>query len=342
MEEEYKSFTIDEFVQDAFFYEWVTAPTVHHESFWQSWLYLHPEKRTEVEEARQIIIALISKETASVANYLEQDWQQIQASMGDAKPVSFYRRSIPRRAIAASVLLLLSFGYYFWWQAESHDWQYIVTPYGKQQSVILPDGSEVVLNGNTQLRYATVWDTAAETREVWLDGEAFFHVTKQKKKNVQVSGVPVKFTVHTSHIQVEVLGTAFNVRSRKKQAQVVLSEGSVLVHDTFKDSLMLEPGEMVEFNEQQPRLAKRSVNDKVYTSWKEQKLSFDNQTVADIFRRLEDTYGWKIETNNKVWLQEHYTGSVPVEQVELLFDKLATLYDMRVKRQGKTVWFEKK
>lgn len=345
MEEQYKNFTVEEFIQDAFFYEWVTAPTARHETFWVSWLHLYPEKRIVVEEARQTILKLISEGEAPVADYMEQDWQHLQKALSYIEPLSFPRRNhrnaVQWYAVAACFLLLLGFGLFLWWQAEHHSWNYVETAYGEQQRVLLPDGSAVILNGNSQLRYAAGWEESAAQREVWLDGEAFFQVTRQKKV-LEGSEVPVKFRVHTSRMQVEVLGTEFNVRSRKQQTQVVLTLGSVLVHDGFKDSLLLQPGEMVELNEQQHHLKKREVNDKAFTSWKEQKLIFDNEEIAQIFRRLEDTYGWKIEASDTTWLQQHYTGSVPVDQIELLFDKLAVLYEMEVKKQDQKVWFEKK
>lgn len=350
LEERYKNFTVEAFIQDAFFYEWVTAPTAHHDAFWQKWMHLHPEKKATVEKARQVIKQLISEEGTQVTDFMEQDWQQIRAATDPAKPVISHNRNIQqsaarrgiaqrgvaqRYAVAACFLLLLGFGLYLWWQQNT--WHTITTAYGEQQTILLPDGSEVILNGNSQLRYATDWKHTADKREVWLDGEAFFQVTKFK-----TSGAAVKFTVHTSRMQVEVLGTAFNVRSRKQQTQVVLTEGSVLVHNAAADSLLLQPGEMVELNEQQHRLTKKAVNDKMYTSWKEQKLTFDNEKIEHIFSQIQNTYGWEIETTDTAWLQQRYTGSVPEDQVELLFDKLAVLYDMNMKRQNKKVWFDKK
>lgn len=83
------------------------------------------------------------------------------------------------------------------------------TQYGEQRVVELPDHSVVSLNANSTLRFRNDWSQANTLREVWLDGEAFFSVQKQEG-----AAGPAKFIVHTNDLDVEVLGTRFNVSNR--------------------------------------------------------------------------------------------------------------------------------
>src|SRR6185437_3682694 len=110
-------------------------------------------------------------------------------------------------AVAAS-LTAVAFG--IWWiGARTGHLQYseIRTGYGEIKSVLLPDSSVVTLNANSKLRIPEQW-TEASGRQVWLEGEAYFAVQKK-------AATAEKFVVHTTEVDVEVLGTKFNVNARR-------------------------------------------------------------------------------------------------------------------------------
>ncbi|MBK8505327.1 MAG: FecR domain-containing protein [Saprospiraceae bacterium] len=90
--------------------------------------------------------------------------------------------------------------------------------FGERQKIVLPDGSAVDLNANSSLRLGSQWVEGIQ--EVWLEGEAYFEVEKNLSKGV-------KFTVHTNGPDVEVVGTHFNVDSRKEETRIYLEEGKV-------------------------------------------------------------------------------------------------------------------
>ena len=136
--------------------------------------------------------------------------------------------------IAASVLLVaLLIGFLL--RNSVPDETVVATQYGETQEFTLPDGTEVFLNANSTLRYS-----ADETpREVWLEGEAYFQVVKQKNGLTKRAD---DFRVHTQNLTVRVLGTRFVVDSRKEQ--VVLDEGKVEVQPRTdgQSHLSLAPG----------------------------------------------------------------------------------------------------
>lgn len=107
------------------------------------------------------------------------------------------------------------------------------TAYGQLRVIVLPDSSRVTLNGNSTLRYQADWEALpiGNTREVWLEGEGFFEVTEV----VLSAQSMAKFVVHTPQLDVEVVGTKFNVTNRRHQTQVVLSSGQVKLHERGRE-----------------------------------------------------------------------------------------------------------
>ena len=127
--------------------------------------------------------------------------------------------------VAASILILLgSFYLYDNYRIAklSQTLQCVYVPAGNRTNIQLPDGTSVWLNANTSLRYPMAF--AENSREIMLDGEAYFEVAKDKKP----------FIVKTSKYDVEVLGTTFNVEAYKDKSdfRTMLYEGKVKLYNT--------------------------------------------------------------------------------------------------------------
>ncbi len=239
---------------------------------------------------------------------------------------------LPRMAAAFIGLLLLAGLYYrlFMYQ----DIITFSTGYGQTASRTLPDGSVVTLNGNSTLNYPATWEDG-QAREVSLQGEAFFTVVHTNSHQ--------KFIVATNdQLHVEVLGTEFNVNTRKAGTRVVLSSGSVRLHLPIVHSasgkldkgeeVLMKPGHLVEFSKEKNSYVKKEVDPKIYTSWKEEKLIFDNSTLQEIIGILEETYGLEVVVPDKSLLQERFTGAVPNESAEILLISLSKSFNLKITR----------
>jgi transmembrane sensor len=134
--------------------------------------------------------------------------------------------------IAASVLILISFAVYLF--SDSIFYDTYATSFGMTRNILLEDGSEVTLNANSTLKVPKNLLTS-ESREVWIEGEGFFSIAKKPNR--------VRFLVHTDNLNVEVLGTKFNVNNRRGNTEVVLSEGSIRLTSDFQknDNAVLPP-----------------------------------------------------------------------------------------------------
>jgi len=341
MKDHYADYSVDDFLQDPYFYEWVRFPTPEHQAFWQSWLIQHPEKKDTVEKARRLLKSAIKNEEPLPSHFKAEDWNEIKQKITlSERPKLEYTsdshsiRSLKMWAVAASALLILGVGIALNINTPfSSDWTSVRTQYGEQQPVTLPDGSEVILNGNSTMRYRTNWDDASSEREVWLEGEGFFSVTKQQNEK---QGHFTKFTVHANELLVEVRGTQFNVQNRPENTQVVLHEGKVLIRNEQQDSVLLHPNELAE-TDARTGIRKKAVNAQHFISWKDQVLTFNEEPIKNILDRLENTYGWQIAVQDSSWLQQKYTGSVPTDQIELLFEKFSLLYELDIVYQDQQV-----
>jgi ferric-dicitrate binding protein FerR (iron transport regulator) len=242
---------------------------------------------------------------------------------GKTVPLQASRRIYWRAA--AAIALLIDVGTLLFRLVNRDSLLSVQTAYGVRREITLPDQSVVTLNGNSSLRYAPRWATG-QPREVWLEGEAYFAVKHTAGHQ--------RFTVHMAdQLQVEVLGTKFNVQHRRGVTEVVLQEGKVKVSDQAQVYTM-QPGEMVRRSARSPRLTTRRVNPQVATAWKDNLLIFRDATIVSVVEQLADSHGIRVEFRNQDLKNELFNGSVPADSVALFFTKLEKLYSVEVSREN--------
>ncbi len=257
-------------------------------------------------------------------------WMAIHQGMGTSKARIL---SFRRVAVAASVVVLLAaLGY--WLLPGPAPRVTHRTGYGQTRAVALPDGSRVVLNGNSALSFPARWSTGGP-REVWLDGEAFFAVSHRPDGQKFVVTTPGK-------LRVEVLGTQFNVYQRQQKTKVSLNAGAVRLHigpAGGSSPLLMQPDELVEFDGRLERLTRKKVNAEMISSWKTKKLIFENTSLREVTQLLRDTYGLTATVSDPSLLEERFSGTVPNENLDVLLDGLAGLFDLQISRRGNTIQF---
>ncbi len=210
------------------------------------------------------------------------------------------------------------------------------TPYGSTMEIFLPDSSSVILNGNSKIRYARNWE-GGKKREVWVYGEAYFKVKKYK-----VKGTSVKFVVHANDLNVEVLGTEFNVKNRRKQTVVTLNEGAIqLKSSKILKNMKMTAGETVLFSQEKGIVGKHKQDTKLYSSWKDEELFFENTSLSDIATLLEDNYGYKVTFEDKASKHKAFTGTSPTNDINILLTKLSITHDLTITTNEKSIMIKK-
>jgi len=234
--------------------------------------------------------------------------------------------------IAASVTLVVVIALYFF-RADGAMNRF-ETAFGEQRVISLPDGSVVTLNGNSMLRYTSSWD-GDQDRVVWMEGEAFFDVSH--KQNDQ------RFIVRTEGgMNVQVLGTKFNVKVRRGKAEVMLQEGSVkleIERQAVKKSLMLSPGELVTMDDD--AVSKSFVEADKYVGWKEYRLFFDQTPLSEIAHLLEDTYGLKVMFEDKALSERRLSGEIVAADATDILSAVEEALGVLIERTDDSVTFKR-
>jgi ferric-dicitrate binding protein FerR (iron transport regulator) len=231
-------------------------------------------------------------------------------------------------------IFLLSSGYWLY----THRQTTHSTQYGKTASLTLPDGSRVVLNGNSRLRYAANWDNQ-RTREVWLEGEGFFDITKQTSQDPLHKDY-AHFVVHTADLDVQVLGTRFNVSERKAKTQVVLSSGKVKLGINARphsSPLLMEPGESVEFIHRDEQVVRRKVDPNAYSSWQNSELVFKNTPLFEVADIIESTYGMAMVFQNISQRNRRLTGNIRTDDIDKILKALSRSLNLEFVQVNKQI-----
>lgn len=196
--------------------------------------------------------------------------------------------------MAAAVMLVsfaLAFCYYkrayFIHGSAAIQYAVVVAPKGERKKLTLSDGSTVILNAGSTLRYRVKFDR--HTREVTLlDGEAFFDIQPNDK---------VPFVVATTGTHTRVLGTAFNVQAYQsfEAVKVTVIRGSVAVNGASGQTpVVLLPDEQVTVNTTTGQQAKNHVNADESISWVQGRFQFRNETLANVALILQNRFNVKI------------------------------------------------
>ena len=210
----------------------------------------------------------------------------------------------------------------------------LTVPYGKRFNIQLSDGTQVYLNSGTVLKFPVKF-LSGKDRQVYLQGEAYFDVAKDKVH---------PFKVKADDLNVEVLGTQFNVQAYQEDntTDVVLVEGSVGLFTGESDSELykLRPGERGIFQKDKGQILSENVNTTVYTAWRKGELVFRNMNFQNIVLKLERHYNVKIENNNEDLNNEVFNASFNNESIENVLSYFQDISDMSYKVKGDSIYIK--
>ncbi len=185
-------------------------------------------------------------------------------------------------------------------------------PYGKRFQVVLSDGTKVHLNAGSSLKFPVKF-IKGNKRTVFLTGEAYFDVTKDKLH---------PFIVGAGSVDVRVLGTKFNVSSysEDKAINTVLVEGSVQVYNSNNPNQksLISPGEKASWDKTNKSILVNSVDVATYTNWMDGQLVFKGVSFKNMIKKLERAYNVSIISNNKELNDEIFSAnfSVDIESID--------------------------
>ncbi|RHR51014.1 FecR domain-containing protein [Parabacteroides sp. AF17-28] len=181
---------------------------------------------------------------------------------------------------------------------------------GRANTVILSDGTKVVLNAATTLKYPASFN--GKNRQVYLDGEAYFEVTKNEEK---------PFVVKLNKQDITVLGTTFNVQaySNELYSEITLLSGQILL-EAFNEKgesmsrMYLKPDQKALSDNKMGSVSLQDVNASLSNAWINGEYKFKDASLSSIVKRLENYYNVKIYLDDKRLEQIKYTGTFSLDQ----------------------------
>jgi len=210
----------------------------------------------------------------------------------------------------------------------------MVIPHGKNSSILLPDGTIAYLNAGSRLVYPNFFK--GKNREVFLIGEGFFEVARDEN---------MLFIVQTTDLNVEVLGTRFNVSAypSDNMIETVLVEGKVKIspnsNNPFRKEYTLEANQLASFNRISAETIISAVDVSNYVSWHNGFLNFDSSDLSRIVKKLERYYNIKIILDDPMLGIRSITGKLHLkDETEYVLKVLAKTASADLKKLNETTY----
>jgi hypothetical protein len=210
----------------------------------------------------------------------------------------------------------------------------MIVPYGKRSSIILSDGTKVWLNSGSKLVFPPVFK--GKSREVELEGEGLFEVTKNAEK---------PFYVKTDAFRLKVYGTKFNVQAYVKDEEynVVLVEGKVSMNltDNLKETFLC-PNQKASLPMGSLQFEIKNVeNTEVYTAWVDGYLTFTNEKVRDVLQRVARYYNVPVESVLPEGVPNIYGKLDLKDDLKRVLDGIAFISKTKYEQRGNKYVFHK-
>ncbi|GAB3909885.1 FecR family protein [Larkinella knui] len=348
---QYHSYKAEDFLTDDSFIAWVYNRDAAAAAFWSDWMAQAHPNRAEALLAKDILEALNVPETEVSEATLTHETGQILRRVSQSSE----RRKLPvlgRIWYAAALLILfLGAGWLVWRIPQKPPFLASLLPDARPKEgvveqanrtdkpvqVTLPDGSTVRLQPNSRIQHVAGF--GQKVRAVLLTGEAFFDVVPNPK---------VPFLVYARDVVTRVVGTSFTIRAYDELPQVTVAvrTGRVTVYSRKEleqqrnvekpevTGVVLTPNQQVVFNAKEEVFHKELVEKPVFVAKNAASVSFEFEDVplAEVFRRIEETYEIDIVYNEsllqKCTLTASLTGLSLYEQLRLISKSLQGSYEV--------------
>lgn len=279
----------------------------------ENWLNQSGENRLEFEKIKNIWDQSLTNETIQMPD-IDMEWLELNNKIQMIKThkkenffnkVSSFIQSLRIAALKPAVgfgfaAILLIIGIYIY-KMETSSLRYEIksTANMEQKTIHLSDGSIIYLNTSSKVKYPDKF--TGDVREIYLKGEAFFSVAKNK----------IPFIVITDNARTRVLGTKFNVKARDERTEVFVKEGRVNLSQNFNNArgVDLTRGQFSRIIKRSVPSVPKPVNVEYLSGWMQGRLVFEQAPLNEILAEIGRYYNVKLSINNKELENQTLTGS---------------------------------
>lgn len=319
--------TIEDLISEPSFLNWFEQKDGQSIEQWETFKKESETNARLVIAATELLQHLKFAGDTITSSQTQKAWENLAPLLPEQRSSSLQRGKLAHLSVkkwwmsAAAVLLLMA-GIAIS-RFLTHDIK-VATTYGQMAEKKLPDGSVVMLNANSHLTAGAFKE--GKTREVWLEGEAFFKVHKTSGRD--------RFIVHTGKLDIEVTGTQFNVVNRNNHMNVFLKEGSVTLRTGDGTEIKMKPGDYFELKDS--HFEKKPVKDQLVLAWQERKLIFENTPMNEVAEKMKEVYGVDIQVDASL-LATDINGVMPNDDLETLLQALELAYNFKIEHIKNTI-----
>ena len=317
----------EDFLSDDSFLNWHFRSKDADIEYWEKWITENSAQKYLVDGAVKFLNDIRISEKNIPRQQLQEAEQRLFNKIKELEsplPAKVYHMTRRWWLAAASVAVIaISL---FLWRGIQMNHSSLETQYGEIKQQQLPDGSEVVLNANSNIRYSKNW-IKGESREVWVKGEAFFKVQKTVEKS--------KFIVHTDRFDIVVTGTQFNVVNKQGKTNVLLKEGSLTILTKDGREINMKAGDYYEYVQED--VIKKEVKPESILAWKDNKIDFDNATLNDAVKVIKEHYGITIKLEDESLGSKPLNGIMANNNLDILLKAIEEALEVQVIRNGNEV-----
>lgn len=201
------------------------------------------------------------------------------------------------------------------------------------KTITLPDNSVITLDTNSYLTFQTSLFRKFN-REINFYGKGFFNIQKNPNK---------KFIVHSDNFDIQVFGTKFNVDLHNNKKTVVLVEGKVLMTGFTSNedtSIVMQPGDLVEYHTTTGKIILNPTNPEVYTYWLNDKIVFDNFTINELIDIFRIYYRKTLVFDDTTLKNKQIGGSAPTDDLSLIINALSFITNKDAIQKNDTIYFK--
>jgi ferric-dicitrate binding protein FerR (iron transport regulator) len=248
----------------------------------------------------------------------------------DNSEVKSTRASWRKLAASITIFLAASLAIYFIADRSSSNTEFITyqqqtTTSGQRTTLSLEDGSMIILNANSSLKYPK--EFSIDKREVFLVGEAFFQVSKDAKR---------PFIIHSGEIDTQVLGTSFNINSNKDFVTVSVATGKVKVMRGDVEEVIL-PKEKIVYGVQRKKMFKTVANLEHELAWKNNTIIFEDSQLSHVAVKLREFYGVSVVFEAEILKKCLVTGKFINQPIEIILKAISFSTGIRYRVEGKKI-----
>ncbi len=342
-------FPIAYFLTNPEFVRWVRQPDRELDTYWQKWMEANPEGIAQLKLAREIILGIRfedikptpgTKEQVLSGILREEMSEPVRIPVDSSQQVEktdLWSRLSQFSRVAAILVLGISLAWILVPSSPDVPLELAVNPidtiekkaaFGEKLNIQLPDGSKVWLNSGSFLSYPEKFDDTS--RKITLSGEAFFEVEPDRSR---------PFQVHSEGVVTTALGTSFNVNTKDAGSiKVSLLTGKVQVgKEAALSDIVLNPGEEYHLDRKEGGQTIQRFDPGKTLAWKEGRLIFEQASLPEVVRALEEWYGVELTLVNPPGIQWKFSGTYQNQMLETVLNSMSFIENFDYTINGKKV-----